>query len=510
MIDPRIQSLLDQACDVVGDSRWVTPGAVFVAMAGEKRHGLMGLEEAIERGASAIIHDGLADAADLARLSHVSVDAVAWPTLKDDLPAWLAYFWRQPADALTLHAVTGTNGKSSVAWLIAQALDGAMIGTLGVGRPGGHHAAELTTPSIFEVYRQLAQLRHQGFEHVVLEASSHALVQGRLAGLNFATTILTNLGHDHLDYHGDRIAYGRAKERLFVDFESAHQLINIDDSFGDELCRRLKQRRPASTVCAYSQSITTQADATARIQPTRSPNTAKDAWAEPAPVGLAATLTLADDTQLDVSSSLLGSVNAYNLLITAQVMRWAGYSSAKIVERLAALTPPPGRMEQIVGERTGREACRAPTVLVDYAHSPDALKHALLMARDVCVGQLWVVFGCGGQRDPSKRAPMGRIAESLADRAVITDDNPRHESSLAIIRAIQSGMRQPERSRVLADRREAIEWAITHAGEADVVLIAGKGHETEQIMGDRREPMDDRATAKQALDSLASDQQEAC
>jgi UDP-N-acetylmuramoyl-L-alanyl-D-glutamate--2,6-diaminopimelate ligase len=215
---------------------------------------------------------------------------------------------------------------------------------------------------------------------------------------------------------------------------------------------------------------------------------------------------LVDQTKLHINSQLLGSVNAYNLLITAQVMRWAGLAPSRIGERLAALTPPPGRMETIGGE----PRAHTPQVVVDYAHSPDALKHALLMAREICGGQLWVVFGCGGQRDVSKRAPMGRIAESLADRVVITDDNPRHESSLTIIRAIQSGMRQPERSRVLADRREAIEWTIAQAGGEDVVLIAGKGHETEQIIGDRREPLDDRSIAQHALNAGLNDHKEAC
>ncbi len=502
MIDARIRQLLDQASDVVGDSRWVSPGALFVAMAGEKRHGLMGLEEAIERGAAAIIHDGLADPADIARLSRLEIESVACPTLKEALPAWLADFWGDPAAAMKLHAVTGTNGKSSVAWLLAQALGGAMIGTLGVGRPGDHHKAELTTPSIFEVYRQLAQLKHQGFEHVVLEASSHALAQGRLRGLAFETTIFTNLGHDHLDYHGDRVAYGQAKQRLFVDFESVHRFINIDDAFGHGLYQTLTADPSHSGVFSYSQAEPTRADATASID---APG--QGVAHEQERSGLAVTLRLVDDTELKIQSNLLGSVNAYNLLITAQVMRWAGQAPTAIEARLATLTPPPGRMEPIAGA----SAARLPQVLVDYAHSPDALKHALLMARQVCSGQLWVVFGCGGQRDVSKRAPMGRIAESIADRVVITDDNPRHESSLAIIRAIQSGMRQPERSRVLADRREAIEWAIAQAGEGDVVLIAGKGHETEQILGDRRVPLDDRAIAHQALRQCHNpDRQEAC
>ncbi|HEY7906395.1 MAG TPA: UDP-N-acetylmuramoyl-L-alanyl-D-glutamate--2,6-diaminopimelate ligase [Wenzhouxiangella sp.] len=497
MIDATIQGLLEQATDVCGDSRLLIPGAVFVAMAGERRHGLVGLEEAIERGASAIIHDGQADPADLARLKNIKVPVVECHTLEQDLPAWLSFFFNHPLDGLTLHAVTGTNGKSSIAWLLAQALDGAMIGTIGTGVPGQHHKAELTTPSIFSMYRHLAECRHQGIQHVVIEASSHALVQGRLRGLSFETTIFTNLGHDHLDYHGDRTRYGQAKQRLFVEFASRHQLINVDDAFGAELFAELNTATTTAPtqVLAYGLSQ-------------HHPN---QAWAEvsadtSAP-GLRATLHLSNGASVAIDSALIGKINAYNLLVCAQIMQQLGFDADTLAKRLAKLTPPPGRMECIPA--SGLDAGDRPRVVVDYAHSPDALRDALLMLRPMCQGQLWCVFGCGGDRDPSKRAPMGRVAESVADRVVLTDDNPRHESSLAIIRAIQSGMRHPERARVLIDRAEAIGFAIEQARPDDVVLVAGKGHETEQIVGDRRIELDDRLIAQQAVDAWTAERQEA-
>lgn len=497
MIDATIQGLLDKATDVCGDSRLLIPGAVFVAMAGERRHGLVGLEEAIERGASAIIHDGQADPADLARLKNIKIPVVECKTLEQELPDWLSFFFNSPLDGLTLHAVTGTNGKSSIAWLLAQALDGAMIGTIGTGVPGQHHKAALTTPSIFSLYRHLAECRHQGIQHVVIEASSHALVQGRLRGLSFETTIFTNLGHDHLDYHGDRASYGQAKQRLFVEFASRYQLINVDDAFGAELFAELS---------AVATTTPTQVLAYGLSQ--HHPN---QAWAEvsadtSAP-GLRATLHLSNGASVAIDSALIGKINAYNLLVCAQIMHQLGFDADTLAKRLAAFTPPPGRMECI--PPSGLNAGDRPRVVVDYAHSPDALRDALLMLRRMCQGQLWCVFGCGGNRDPSKRAPMGRVAESVADRVVLTDDNPRHESSLAIIRAIQSGMRHPERARVLIDRPEAIAYAIEQARPDDVVLVAGKGHETEQIMGDRRIELDDRLIAKQALDAWTNDRQEA-
>lgn len=501
MIDAAIQALLDQATDLTDNSSEVLPGSIFIARAGLRRHGLVGLEEAIERGASAVIHDGLAEEAELSRLKKLGVPVVCCSTLQQDLVFWLKYFWSDPAQELTLHAVTGTNGKSSIAWMLAQALGGAMIGTLGIGRPLSHHPSDLTTPSIFSVYRHLAEFKNQGIEHVVLEASSHALTQGRLQGLSFETTIFTNLGHDHLDYHGDLVAYGAAKRRLFTEFQSHHQLINIDDVFGRSLAEDLRARHGDGLAKVLSYSAESGVPSDFRVKVESVGNL----------LGLSVEIVLSSGESLHVQSALIGSLNAYNLAICAQVMANVGMSESDIQNGLEKILPPPGRMERVVLSKASADGeSQGPEVVVDYAHSPDALRQALVMLRPLCQGQLWCVFGCGGDRDVTKRAPMGRLAEALADRVVLTDDNPRHEPSLSIIRAIQSGMRHPERARVMTERPDAIAYAISNAAPMDLVLLAGKGHETDQVIGDRRLSCDDRSIARQALARRLELQQEAC
>lgn len=499
MIDPAIQDILTQATDLCDDSRRVIPGAVFVARAGHKQHGLAGLAEAIDRGAMAVIHDGLGSSHEQSKLADLDVPVIKDESLNEHVVDWLNAFFQDPTQALTLHAVTGTNGKSSIAWLLAQALDGAMIGTLGVGRPGEQHPSDLTTPSIFCIYRQLAGFKAQGIRHVVIEASSHALVQGRLKGLSFHTTVFTNLGHDHLDYHGDRVAYGEAKRLLFTNYPSAYQLFNLDDAFGESLYEEATQSQLPTKAISCGYTASNQPDAEVKVISHESAQ---------ADGGLDVEVIVADGSSLHFQSQLVGQVNAYNLAVCAQVMHSLHYGHRAIETHLASLKPVPGRMERILPDTPSVD--NGPSVIVDYAHTPDALRRALQMVRPMCSGQLWCIFGCGGDRDISKRAPMGRLAESLADRVVLTDDNPRHESSLAIIRSIQTGMRHPERARVLPDRAEAIAYAIAQAGTEDLVLIAGKGHETEQIIGDLRLPLNDRVLAAQALSKWTADHQEAC
>jgi UDP-N-acetylmuramoyl-L-alanyl-D-glutamate--2,6-diaminopimelate ligase len=359
--------------------------------------------------------------------------------------------------------------------LLAQALDGAMIGTLGCGRPGGHRAATMTTPDIFSVYRELAELAGQGVQRVVLEASSHALDQGRLDGLEFTSTIFTNLGHDHLDYHPDRAAYGAAKARLFRAFESDRQLINLDDEFGRSLARELAG---GGRVLGYSLSGDPEARARARLL---SADTA----------GLRAEFELPCG-RFSAGAALIGRLNLWNLLVVAAELAARGEAPEAIVATLARLEPVPGRMEPIGREHTAM-------AIIDYAHTPDALENALTSARGLGEGTLWCVFGCGGDRDREKRPRMGRVAERLADRIVLTDDNPRNEDGLAIIRAIQAGMNQPQRSIVIRDRARAIAHALGESDAGDIVLVAGKGHETEQVIGDRRLPCDDHLSVRQAL-----------
>ncbi len=458
------------------DCRQIKAGDVFVALAGQTAHGLDYLDQALAQGAVAVLHDGYGQSPASCAVPLITIDR-----LSESLPELARRCWGDPGASMDLIAVTGTNGKSSVAWLLAQALDGAMIGTLGIGRPGQHRPGSHTTPDLLSLYRNLAELRAAGINTVVIEASSHALDQQRLAGLRFSAVIFTTLGHDHLDYHADRKAYGQAKARLFTDYTSQRQIINIDDEFGAELAAHLSDSPGLTTI-----SINAIESADLMISLNSASRTGLDCslrWPK-------------QDRSLTTRSALLGRINLYNLAIVAAELAARDYKDADICTMLAGLKPVPGRMEPM----TGPDDC---LVVIDYAHTPDALENALNSLLTLEPENLWCVFGCGGNRDRAKRPLMGRIAESLADRVILTNDNPRHEDPLAIIREIQSGMRHPQRVQVLTDRGQAIARALSQAGPDDLVLIAGKGHETEQIMGDTAHPFSDLAAVQQALEVTA-------
>jgi len=461
---------------LVLDARQVVEGDVFVAVQGHERHGLEFVAQAAERGAVAVIHDGM-------HSGTIETDLllIACADLPEALPILAQRRWGDPSDALDLVAVTGTNGKTSVAWLLSQALGGAMIGTLGVGRPGQQSASTHTTPDIFSVYAQLHALRESGVRSVVLEASSHALDQHRLAGLRFTSAIFTTLGHDHLDYHEDRADYARAKARLFRDFESDRQILNLDDAFGQVLAAELGEGGGRITVAIRGDL---GADVRAElIEATREGLHARLHWT-------------ARDRTYEIHAPLLGEINLYNLLIIAAELSARGRSQQDICQTLSELQAVPGRMQGLVTP-TGALA------VIDYAHTPDALESALKSLQALNPERLWCVFGCGGDRDVTKRPIMGRIAESLADRVVLTNDNPRKENPRSIVRAIQGGMRKPERAVIEFDRAAAIVRALAEADERDVVLIAGKGHETEQIIGESSQSFSDLETVQQWLRAVA-------
>ncbi|AKS42731.1 UDP-N-acetylmuramoyl-L-alanyl-D-glutamate--2,6-diaminopimelate ligase [Wenzhouxiangella marina] len=461
---------------LVLDARSAEPGDVFVALAGHRRHGMEFIDQAIERGAVAVLHDGAHPVPDRRGLAMIEVNDLAV-----QLPELARRCWGDPCERLELLAVTGTNGKTSVAWLLAQALDAAMIGTLGIGRPGAHRAGTHTTPDLFSVYRHLSELADAGERTVVFEASSHALDQQRLAGLRFRTVIFTTLGHDHLDYHADLQAYGEAKARLFQDYASERQIINVDDAFGRELAERLAGSGGLRTL-----AVRAEQGADVHAEGLRADRD-----------GLVATLHgLNAAPSLEIRSGLLGEINLYNLMIVAVELDARGLSAEELVRRIAALRPVPGRMQPIAQAGRG-------LAVIDYAHTPDALETALKSLRTLEPGALWCVFGCGGDRDREKRPMMGRIAEALADRVILTNDNPRHEAPLSIVRAIQGGMRHPERAQVLLDRAEAIARALAEAAPEDVILIAGKGHETEQVVGDQRHAFSDLDAVRSAFGRAA-------
>jgi len=457
------------------DSRAIRAGEVFVALRGANGHGLDFVGDAIARGAVAIVSDE----------PPVTNPGASVPiVVVENLRSWLGlianrmYGW--PSRRLAVVGVTGTNGKTSTVQLLAQALTrrghtAGTIGTLGAGLYGQITPAERTTPDVLTVHRLLADMAAAGASHVAMEVSSHALDQRRVDGVIFRAAVFTNLSHDHLDYHGTMDAYFAAKARLFRDFELGTAIIDVDGEWG---------RRLAAGPLAASRVIRTSGAGDADAE-----------WRAEAvvtsPSGLAFDLVM-PNARRRIDSCLLGRFNVSNLVGVAACLGELGWTPDAIAEALASLEPIPGRMNRI-------QSGDGPLVVVDYAHTPDALEKALETLRLHTPGRLFCVFGCGGERDLAKRPAMGAIAERLADEIVLTDDNPRGEDGEAIIAAILSGMRAPARVRVERDRRAAIGAAIGAARPGDTVLVAGKGHEAYQERGGVRTPFDDAVEAARAL-----------
>jgi len=472
-----------QVTDLVQDSRAATPGCVFLACPGRTTHGLVHAAAAVERGAVAVLWEPGADLEPPVLPERVA--AIAIPHLSRHVGELADRFFRSPSADLRVAGITGTNGKTTTAFLLAQASDflgrrGWYVGTLGHGHPGSVQEAGLTTPDAVTVQRRLAEARDEGASTLGLEVSSHALDQERVEGVHFDTAVFTNLTRDHLDYHGTLEAYGAAKVRLFHTPGLRCAVINVRDPFGREIVERLD---PALEKIVYT--------------------TANDVWAERGTGWIRVSEMRATSTGLTINvetswgtgllcSPLVGEFNAENLLAVLGVLLGWNVPLQKALAALALCVAPPGRMETFGG---GTQ----PLVLVDYAHSPDALAKVLDAARAHARGRLICVFGCGGDRDPGKRPLMGGIAEAGADVAIVTDDNPRTEESGAIIAQVLAGMRDADAAHVFPDRAEAIRHAIADAESGDVVVIAGKGHEDYQIVGTEQRAFSDRETVQACL-----------
>jgi UDP-N-acetylmuramoyl-L-alanyl-D-glutamate--2,6-diaminopimelate ligase len=464
--------------DLTLDSRTAAPGGLFLACRGRAHHGLAYAPEAIARGARVVLYE-TPDGTVAEPALPAGVFARAVPHLSRVAGTIAARFFDAPSQALTIAGITGTNGKTTCAYLLAEALgmcgrSAAYMGTLGYGLPASLSSSELTTADAVNVQRQLAQLRTLGAECVAMEVSSHALDQGRVGAVRFHTAAFTQLTRDHLDYHGSMANYAAAKARLFSWPALAVRVINIDDPVGEELAA--------------------QASGARLIITTRKPYTggaAKVSFVRTTHVRARASgLSLGIDSswgacELDVP--LLGDFNAENVLTVLAVLLGWDVPLASAARALARAPAPPGRME-LFG--TG------PHALVDFAHTPDALAQALTAARAHCRGRLWVVFGCGGDRDAGKRPLMGEIAARLADEVVLTDDNPRTESAQAIIDDIKSGIAPGVAFTVEHDRAQAIRTTLARAAAADLVLIAGKGHEAYQIYGRERRAFRDQSVVR--------------
>jgi UDP-N-acetylmuramoyl-L-alanyl-D-glutamate--2,6-diaminopimelate ligase len=461
------------------DSKTVAPGAAFIALRGTQRHGIEFAAEAVARGAVVVLAE-----APLPDIVHLDAPVVVVHDLRARLGDMARRFYGNAIGGLRLIGVTGTNGKTSSVQLIAQALHAAgetsgTIGTLGTGLQGRLEAGERTTPDVISVHRALAAMQRQGAANVAMEVTSHALAQGRVDGLDFEIAVFTNLTRDHLDFHGTMEAYGATKAKLFAWPSLRAAVINVDDDFGARLADQVRAGVRVIRTGARRQDVEIHASDV-----------------QTGATGLDFTLWVEAERH-PVSTRLIGRFNVSNLLGVAGVLYARGWNAARIAAALSALDPVPGRMSRLGGDGV------TPLVVVDYAHTPDALDKALSTLRDHAEARLIVVFGCGGERDAGKRPQMAALAERLADVVIVTDDNPRREDGDAIVADIRRGFARPDAVVVERDRARAIARAIGMAAANDVVLIAGKGHEPYQDIDGVRHPFDDLKVAAAALKEAA-------
>ncbi|MCP5199393.1 MAG: UDP-N-acetylmuramoyl-L-alanyl-D-glutamate--2,6-diaminopimelate ligase [Gammaproteobacteria bacterium] len=471
--------------DITLDSREVRQGSCFLAVRGTRENAMRHAHDAVARGAVAIVAECREEAVEL------GIPVIDVPGLRGTLGTLAARFFAAPSQAVRVFAVTGTNGKTTVAHLAAQAfglLDGACgyIGTLGAGWPDDLEAVVNTTPDIVTINRWLARMQGAGATAATLEASSHALDQGRLDGLRLRAAAFTNLGHDHLDYHGTHDAYAAAKARLFSQPGLTAAVVNVDDACGAAIAGAL---RPGIELWTCSSKAASESTA---IRPRLCARAI-----EVNPAGMAFSLHV-DGQQASVRSPLVGRFNVDNLLVIAGLLLAAGHPLPAVADCLGRLRAVPGRMEAC-----GRSA-RGAAVFVDYAHSPDSLAAALSTLRELTRGRLHVVFGCGGNRDRSKRGPMGAAAARYADVVIVTDDNPRDEDPQVIAAEILAGIGETVSCAVIGDRAAAIRRALAEAADGDTVLIAGKGHESVQEVRGQRRDFSDRDQVRAALREVVS------
>jgi UDP-N-acetylmuramoyl-L-alanyl-D-glutamate--2,6-diaminopimelate ligase len=454
----------------------VRPGSLFFALPGRSAHGLQFAAEAAARGASVVLWEPDAEAKPPKFPATVFAAPVAG--LKGLVGRIADRFFDRPSSQLRISGITGTNGKSTCAYLLAQCLErlgsqAAYIGTIGWGRIGSLKPPILTTPDVVTLHRELAVLRASGVREVAMEVSSQALDQDRIAGVRFHSAAFTNLSRDHLDYHETMDAYGAAKVRLFDAPGLQHIIVNVGDAFGRKFAETYAGRVPLTAIWIGAGDSGWLAERTLRAA-----EVALDVH------GISMQVDGSFGTAA-VRTRLLGRFNAENTLVVIACLLSQGTSLADAARVLAECVPPPGRMEVVEPIAPDN-----PMAVVDYAHTPDALAKALGALREHCRGSLWCVFGCGGDRDPGKRPIMGAVADELADQIIVTDDNPRSENPGAITRAIAGGIKR--QVRVIHDRGEAIATALKEAQAKDVVLIAGKGHEDYQIYGETRRSFSDR------------------
>lgn len=482
LLDPFFPITPSFDCEIFGlaqNSNEVQPGYLFLACRGRTFDGRFYMDEAIAKGAVAVLAETDQSEPSLVLRNHVLV--VNFPRLSAHLFELAGLFFNYPAQKLKLLGVTGTNGKTSISHFLAQSLGAqnhlcGLIGTLGCGFPGALRDSRMTTPDTVMLQKLFSEFLAQEANYVAMEVSSHSLDQHRIDGLAFEAGIFTNLTQDHLDYHGDMKTYSSAKKRFFTDYPMRHIVINADDAFGQELLKTVSPQK----VLSYS---------------VKGPVSGwPSVYAENAQfdlTGIRARVSTPWGCG-ELFAPLVGEFNLSNMLATLAVLGSLGLSLDEALKCLSQLKPVPGRM-QILGGGS------RPWVVVDYSHTPDSLEKALRALRVHCQGKLYCVMGCGGDRDKGKRPLMGAIAERYADEVMLTSDNPRHEDPDAIIAEIRRGLTNPERVRVQSNRSQAIQDIIQSASPGDYVLVAGKGAETYQQIGDEKHPFSDVLRIEEVL-----------
>ena len=476
----RLAQLGVPLADLTADSRAVKRGSTFVAYPGTERDGRSYITESIARGAAAVLWERQG----FEWNERWDVPNLAIENLRSRISEIAGHVYGNPSDALWMAGVTGTNGKTSVAQWIAQSMDAlgkrsAVLGTLGNGLVGELAEAKNTTPDAIVLQRLLAEYVKRGAKAAAMEVSSHGLDQERTAGIKYDVAVFTNLTRDHLDYHGTMEAYAEAKYRIFSARGLKAAVINIDDEWGARFASRVNGGVPRVLTFGTAPSAKLRADAIA-LSEAGVRFHVEGEWGRG-----------------EVAVPVLGAFNVSNLLAVMGALLAGGVAFGDVLRAVGQLKPVPGRLERLGGGA-------APLVVVDYAHTPDALEKALIALRPaVAKGRRLVcVFGCGGDRDPGKRPMMGDAAGRLADHVIVTSDNPRGENPGRIIEQVMQGV-PTDKAEAIEERQVAIFAAIHHAGPGDVVLLAGKGHETYQEIAGVRHPFSDAEVARAALASAA-------
>lgn len=462
------------------DSRAVHTGDLFFAYQGTSVDSRLFIDQAIDNGASAILVD--TDSESLPFIFRGSVPIVSIPHLTHQISAIAGRFYQNPAQSMEIIGVTGTNGKTSCTYFLASVLEQlskrcGVIGTLGYGVYGDIQFNGLTTPDAITVQRVLSEFKVKQVNYVAMEVSSHSLSQGRVDAIPFKVGVFTNLTQDHLDYHGTMDSYGAAKKRLFDELSTQHAVINHDDAFGQALITELHHKK---NIIAYGLKKSTLVDSV---------------FAENVRLhhGIHAHV-VTPWGEGEIETALMGQFNLHNILAVIAVLGVLNIPLKEILACLKNIKAVPGRMEVFGGHEQ-------PLVVVDYSHTPDSLEKALQALRPHCHGRLFCVFGCGGDRDRGKRPLMAAIAERYADHVIVTDDNPRTEDPQQIVKDIMQGFVEPKKIIVQHDRSKAIYNSIQYAQRGDCILIAGKGAETYQQIGEKKIPFSDVEQVREMLNA---------